>query len=579
MKSTDVSGRMVQSATCAATTLPATETITLPLWFNDDDRTRFAAMTNTDDIPHTQILEELIQEINDEFLDGIIESIDAEEGYLPIVEERLQSTGDYCADFLAQCHYFMDGRNVAQHAIIVGKIELCKLLAEYGCDFYTHYDKDPTKNTPFHSVIAEGSLAFLEEFLLTFNESDMLNTPGEFSYLPIHLAVLYERSDLFDILARKGARACVTDADSTQPIHFLAAKGDIVNIERFLEAFKAQAEVTTHAVHPFLDARDGMGRTSLHIAASQGNSELCDFLLNNNAILSADELGRYPHHYAALNGHADTLHTLLARSEDLPIYYVYDFEHNSLLHCAASCDDEAQAVAMCTKIIAAYPGIQHYFNMQGYSPMHFAAFNEYEDLCNLMLATDVRLPVLEQAGTSVLYTITPSSSLHQTLLNNGANPELLACADLPEGWLYLDEAQNKFRIYVPILPKGMNNLPMATKLEAGFAKLSYDPDAEEYDLIYGLRPLRALAIEEEEGNITDTDSEAEISDVATLEYADDLAANVTDGAGNIWAGGVPLIFLGPHTSCNFIVATETEDAALNAEVAKLLGAAFNEATT
>ena len=53
-----------------------------------------------------------------------------------------------------------------------------------------------------------------------------------------------------------------------------------------------------------IDARFTDEKTSLHIAAMEGLTKMCQFLIDNNADKNAvDEMGKSPLHQAAIYGH------------------------------------------------------------------------------------------------------------------------------------------------------------------------------------------------------------------------------------------------------------------------------------
>ena len=134
---------------------------------------------------------------------------------------------------------------------------------------------------------------------------------------PLHLAARNGRAEACAFLARD-MRCDVNarDGDGRTALHVAASSSSRGSLEtmRLLRAMRAD-----------LDARDGDGRTPLHVAARAGAADACAFLLDQESLstgepiyserkrrlLARDGRGDAPAHLASAEGHAETALALL----------------------------------------------------------------------------------------------------------------------------------------------------------------------------------------------------------------------------------------------------------------------------
>jgi ankyrin repeat protein len=108
----------------------------------------------------------------------------------------------------------------------------------------------------------------------------------------------------------------------TPSLHDLAAHGDNAAIESMVKADPA-----------LLGARNDLGKTALHYAATQNQAQTAEILINLGADVNAqDTTGLTPLHLAAIFGYTDVAGVLYSHGASLT---VADDFGDTPLHCAA----------------------------------------------------------------------------------------------------------------------------------------------------------------------------------------------------------------------------------------------------
>ena len=140
-------------------------------------------------------------------------------------------------------------------------------------------------------------------------------------FTPKELLDAAARGDLEKVkkLMMGGGFVLLADLDGTTPLHW-AAYGGHLEVAKFLvEEVKMPPDDPNHLlVTPVvsrgaaIDARDHSGRTPLFVAASNGQEDVVDYLLQNGAdVNAADASGRTPLTEAMMRNRADVVKMLI----------------------------------------------------------------------------------------------------------------------------------------------------------------------------------------------------------------------------------------------------------------------------
>lgn len=119
---------------------------------------------------------------------------------------------------------------------------------------------------------------------------------------PIHAMAAHGDIELAKILLAAGANVGAQTKDGRQPLHFCAQNGRIEMARHLLSAGAG------------VDAVDGNGALPIHHAALEGQTEMVRFLIasGSKADAATPKAGMQPIHLAALNGYTETVKALLA---------------------------------------------------------------------------------------------------------------------------------------------------------------------------------------------------------------------------------------------------------------------------
>lgn len=203
-------------------------------------------------------------------------------------------------------------RNPLLWAASAGGTEACIALVKAGVKV-DHGDKDGL--TALHCAASRGQPAVIECLI---NEcSATVDIQDNNGCTPLFYAITLENLQCAEILLQLGASASVTDKRGRSPSHCAARKGDNKSLDMLKKANgdmwmrNADGDYPLHeavmgghkeTVSFFLDLKpdainlcNRRGRTSLHIAAMNGNTAMCKLLREHNARLGVvlKEKGRY----------------------------------------------------------------------------------------------------------------------------------------------------------------------------------------------------------------------------------------------------------------------------------------------
>lgn len=124
-----------------------------------------------------------------------------------------------------------------------------------------------------------------------------------------------------------------------------------------------------------VDSTDESKQTALHIAASKGDTDIVNLLLEKDANIVIDNRGYTPLHYAALNDHAEIVKVLIKATKYVNIDAVKNNVCNPLYLAAR------RGYTDTVKLL---------LENEYWTPLHLAVIqNKIEDVKNLLLRSDI----------------------------------------------------------------------------------------------------------------------------------------------------------------------------------------------
>ena len=198
-------------------------------------------------------------------------------------------------------------------------LRLIRLLIQEGGDVNA---QDEDGETPLHWAMAtDGNYEVAR--LLIENGADLANNTVDES-TPLHT---YFNSTVAQVLLRNDwIEETLSNSQGMSIVHFLAWSSK--STSKLLE------KGVTHTAAGLWSV-DGFGRTCLHLAASRGNLEILEYLLERASLTEvrrADNEGRTALHYTVQNKRLKTVDMLLSRGGDL---CAKDHSARTVLHHAA----------------------------------------------------------------------------------------------------------------------------------------------------------------------------------------------------------------------------------------------------
>uniref|UniRef100_A0A665UGL5 Serine/threonine-protein phosphatase 6 regulatory ankyrin repeat subunit C-like n=1 Tax=Echeneis naucrates TaxID=173247 RepID=A0A665UGL5_ECHNA len=305
--------------------------------------------------------------------------------------------------------------------------------------------------TPLHLAAASSSGVLCVELLI--NNGADVNLQSKQGKSPLHIAAMHGRFTGSQILIQNGAEIDCADMYGNTPLHVAARYGQELLISTLLTNGADKARQGIHGMLPLhlaalygfpdccrkllsngqfynimqsqispagfdINILDDNGRTCLHAAASGGNVDCLNLLLNNGADVDIkDILGRSPLHYAAANGNSHCTISLVRAGANVN---GLDLMGCSPLHYAAASHtfcgentnsnpdygvEKEQEASMCLDYLldnGANPTLK---NNKGYSAVHYAA--AYGNKQHLELLLEISFNCLEEVESNI-----PVSPLH-----------------------------------------------------------------------------------------------------------------------------------------------------------------------
>uniref|UniRef100_A0A7N6AAS7 Ankyrin repeat domain 52 n=1 Tax=Anabas testudineus TaxID=64144 RepID=A0A7N6AAS7_ANATE len=227
-------------------------------------------------------------------------------------------------------------------------------------------------NTPLHLAAASSSGVLCLELLI--NNGADVNMQNKEGKSPLHMAAMHGRFTGSQILIQNGGEIDCVDVYGNTPLHVAARYGQELLISTLLTNGADKSRYFYNIVSSQMlslgfdiNTLDDQGRTCLHAAASGGNVDCLNLLLNSSAELDIkDNLGRSPLHYAAANGNRQCTMSLVRAGAEVN---ELDLTGCSPLHYVAA----SHTFCGCLDFLldnGANPTLK---NSKGYSAVHYAA--------------------------------------------------------------------------------------------------------------------------------------------------------------------------------------------------------------
>uniref|UniRef100_A0A8C2ZX97 Ankyrin repeat domain 52 n=1 Tax=Cyclopterus lumpus TaxID=8103 RepID=A0A8C2ZX97_CYCLU len=295
---------------------------------------------------------------------------------------------------------------------------------------------------PLHLSSASSSGVLCLELLI--NNGADVNVQNKEGKSPLHIAAMFGRFTGSQILIQNGGEIDCADMFGNTPLHVAARYGQELLISTLLTNGADKTRQGIHGMLPLhlaalygfpdccrkllsngqfyimpsqvpsagddINILDDHGRTCLHAAASGGNVDCLNLLLNSAAaeLDAKDHLGRSPLHYAAANGNSQCTISLVRAGADVN---ELDLTGCSPLHYAAASHtfcgilNVVLCVFRCLDFLldnGANPTLK---NSKGYSAVHYAA--AYGNKQHLELLLEISFNCLEEVESNI-----PVSPLH-----------------------------------------------------------------------------------------------------------------------------------------------------------------------
>ncbi|XP_063963704.1 transient receptor potential cation channel subfamily A member 1 homolog [Lytechinus pictus] len=244
-------------------------------------------------------------------------------------------------------------------------------------------------------VARTGQLAELQQLLKDMDPDDQVNSVLEHdakNYSALHYAAQTDNLEMVKLLVQHGADVDDVGEADRRPLHLAAAaKKDQAKVEvarRMSKIPQAEEGVIKFLLSKNADvnAEDSRGRTPLHIATLQGNTEAVYQLLSNSDIElnHADNRNTTPLLLACLHGKSDIAGLLINKGADLT---VYDDNGNTPLHISFKEENKriAKRIIEKGKETGILKDILSETNSDCVAPIHLAVRGGHKDLVQFSL--------------------------------------------------------------------------------------------------------------------------------------------------------------------------------------------------
>lgn len=237
--------------------------------------------------------------------------------------------------------------------------EIMRCLLMNGGDVFLQ--NNDSLQTPVHYCCESGNTRILQEIMSHLDQQMCRlasNKPAKALWTPLFYACHMGHPKIIRMLINQTARIDVFDEQGEAPLHVAVSRGHREVVDILLEH------------NAFVNVRNKPGMTPLHIAAQLGyNSMVKQLITDHGAILDAMTLiKQIPLHLAAENGQLEVCETLLGLGSDLN---AIDNQSQTPLHLAAR-KNHADVLKL---FLTSKPELITLANKNGYTCAHIAAMN------------------------------------------------------------------------------------------------------------------------------------------------------------------------------------------------------------
>jgi len=236
------------------------------------------------------------------------------------------------------------------------------------------FSNDINGMTPLNTAARYGHKEVAE--LLLVSKADV-NTRDKSGKTPLEWASTEDHLDVVKLLLANNAKVNATEPSGMTALFYTARNGH-KEVAELLLANKADVNATNI-----------IGGTPLHWAASFGDIAVVELLLKNNAAVNAkDRDGYTPLRLAVENGHLDVIELLLANKADVDSR---DKFGQTPLAAAYNAD-------VAKLLLANKADINAKSDIDGWTPLHCAAYRGSEDVAELLLASNAEVNAVSTDG-------------------------------------------------------------------------------------------------------------------------------------------------------------------------------------